>query len=185
MPEQNVKPNQELANAVAAAFRKYAPELHRYIARRMRNPASAPDLTQEIFERFLQLPSSDTVRNTQGYLYGIASHLVSEFRYREEHSFVAFDSEAVDGAEGRLSHSAADDIADRIALQQEIRCALAKLPPAHRAVLLLVKREGFTYAEVAQKTGLAESTVTKYVFEARARVKMLLKREPGEEGFTP
>jgi RNA polymerase sigma-70 factor (ECF subfamily) len=185
MSEQKVKPSQELANTVAAAFRKYAPELHRYIARRMRNPASAPDLTQEIFERFLQLPSSDTVRNTQRYLYGIASHVVSEFRDREEHSHVAFDSEAVDSAQGRLEHSATDDIADRLALQQDIKSALAKLAPVHRAVLLLVKRDGFTYAEVAQKTGLAESTVTKYVFEARAKVKMLLKREPGEEGFTP
>lgn len=185
MPQQKFKPSQELANAAAVAFRKYAPELHRYIAKRMRNPASAPDLTQEIFERFLQLPSSDVARNTQGYLYGIASHLVSEYRYREEHSYVAFDSEAVDNATERVEHSAPDDIADRLALQQDLRYALSKLPPVHRAVLLLVKREGLTYGEVAQHTGLAESTVTKYVFEARAKVKMLLKPQPGEEGFPP
>jgi RNA polymerase sigma-70 factor (ECF subfamily) len=176
MPEQKFKPSSELASAAAAAFRKYAPELHRYIAKRMRNTAHAPDLTQEIFERFLRLPSADVARNTQGYLYGIASHVVSEYRYREEHSHVAFDSEAAATASERVEHSAPDDLAERLSLQQDLRYALAQLPPGHRAVLLLVKREGLTYEEVAQRTGLELSTVTKYVFEARAKVKMLLKR---------
>jgi DNA-directed RNA polymerase specialized sigma24 family protein len=42
-------------------------------------------------------------------------------------------------------------------------------------VLLLVKRDGLSYEEAALKTRLNVSTVTNYVFEARARVKMLLK----------
>jgi DNA-directed RNA polymerase specialized sigma24 family protein len=47
----------------------------------------------------------------------------------------------------------------------------------HRTVLLLVKREGRTYEEAARELGLEVSTVTKYVFEARAKMKDLLKRD--------
>lgn len=176
MPEQKTKPTLEFTSAVAAAFEKYAPELHRYIRRRVRNPATVPDLTQEIFERFLQVPPTETVRNTQGFLYGIAFNVVREYRYRQEHSFVAFDSDALASAVERMEHAVPDDLVERLAIRQELRYALEKLPPVHRAVLLLVKREGLSYAEVARKTGLEESTVTKYVFEARARVKQLLKR---------
>ncbi|HVZ36954.1 MAG TPA: RNA polymerase sigma factor [Polyangiaceae bacterium] len=177
MAEQKIKPRRELENAALTAFRRYAPELHRYIARRMRDPASVPDLMQQVFERFLQVPRADVVRNTQGYLYGIASNVVKEYHYREEHSLVTFDSEVVQAVGERIEHAVADDLAEQLALQQDLRRALNRLPPAQRAVLLLVKREGWSYEEVAQKTGLTLNTVTNYVFEARAQLKMLLKHE--------
>jgi RNA polymerase sigma-70 factor (ECF subfamily) len=115
------------------------------------------------------------VRNTQGFLYGIASNVVSEYRYRQKRGFVDFDSHAVDTASQQLENAVPDET-ERLALHQELRSALRKLPPAHRAVLLLVKREGLSYAEVAQQTGLEEQTVAQYAYEARAKMKQLLKR---------
>jgi RNA polymerase sigma-70 factor (ECF subfamily) len=159
----------------ALAFRKYAPALHRYIERRMRRPGSALDLTQDIFERFLQIKDADAVRNPQAYLYGIASHVVREALFCEDRSLVTYDSDAAEEAGGRLDQALPDDLAERLSLQQDLRRALAALPAMHRAVLLLVKRDGLTYEEAAQKTRLTLGTVTNYVFEARARVKMLLK----------
>ena len=115
MPELKVKSTSELAAAALVAFRDYAPELHRYIARQMRHPENAADLTQEIFERFLQLPNLEMVRNAQAFLYGIASNLVRELRYREGRSLVAFDSEAVDAISQRMEHSDRADLAERLA----------------------------------------------------------------------
>lgn len=178
MPEQKIKPQPDVADAAHAAFRKYAPELHRYLARRMRHPATAPDLTQEIFERFLQLETATHVRNIQGYLYRVASNLVQEFHEREGRSIVTFDSDVAEAASHSAEHGVVEDEADRLALAEDLRLALATLPRMHRAVLLLVKREGFSYDEVAQRTGLSVGTITQYVFEARAKMKMLLKR-PG------
>jgi RNA polymerase sigma-70 factor (ECF subfamily) len=166
--KQKARPLPGRSDAAVAAFRDYAPELHRYIARQMRQPQNAADLTQEIFARFLQVPDPGTVRNAQAFLYGIASNLVRELRHREAHNLIFYDSDSVERA-------GAEEVADRLALQQDLRRALAKLPPAHRAVLLLVKRDGLTYEEVSQQTGLAVTTVANYVSEARARIKMVLK----------
>src|SRR6267378_6385638 len=94
-----------VARLVALAFRKYAPELHRYIERRMRRPGMAPDLTQDIFERFLQIEDTDVVRNPQAYLYGIASHVVREALFREDQSLVTYDSDAVEETGGRRDHA--------------------------------------------------------------------------------
>ena len=175
MSVRNPKLDHPLTRLAALAFRKYGPELHRYIERRMRRPGVAPDLTQDIFERFLQIEDADVVRNPQAYLYGIASHVVREAMFREDRSLVTYDSEAVEEAGGRLDHALPDDMAERLALQQDLKRALAELPAMHRTVLLLIKRDGLSYEEAARRTHLNVNTVTTYVFEARARVKMILK----------
>ena len=180
MPEPKAKAgraqaDRRLSVAVAAAFERYAPALHRYLRSRVHEPASAADLTQEIFERFLQVPPTEPVRNTQGFLYGIASNVVSEYRYRQQHGGVDFDSEAASVAGERLENAEPDD-SDRLAMRQELDLALRQLPPVHRAVFLLVKREGLSYAEVTERTGLEESTAMTYVYEARAKMKIVLMR---------
>jgi RNA polymerase sigma factor (sigma-70 family) len=175
MPDRNAEVPQPIAKLAGLAFRKYARELHRYIERRMRRGGSPPDLTQEIFERFLKIEDAEAVRNPQAYLYGIASHVVREALFREDQSLVRFDSEAVEAASEHLEHALPDDLAERLGLEQDLAYALGQLPLMQRTVLLLVKRDGLSYEEVASKTRLSISTVTNYVFEARAKIKMLLK----------
>jgi RNA polymerase sigma factor (sigma-70 family) len=175
MSERNPKIAHPAARLAALAFRKYAPQLHRYIERRMRRPDLARDLTQDIFERFLQVEDTEAVRNPQAYLFGIASHVVREALFREDQSLVTFDSDAVEEAGSRLHHALPDDVGERLALQQDLKRALAGLPAMHRTVLLLVKRDGFSYEEAARRTRLNANTVRTYVFEARAKVKLILK----------
>jgi RNA polymerase sigma-19 factor, ECF subfamily len=175
MSEPNPKINHPAVRLAALAFRKYAPELHRYIERRVRRRGDAQDLTQDIFERFLQIEDADAVRNPQAYLFGIASHVVREALFRLDKSLVAFDSDAADEAGERLDNALPDDLAQRLSLQQDLKRALAELPAVHRTVLLLVKRDGLSCEEAARRTQLHVNTVKTYVFEARARVKMILQ----------
>jgi RNA polymerase sigma-70 factor (ECF subfamily) len=175
MTERRPKIGHTAARLAALAFRKYAPELHRYVERRMRRPEVAQDLTQDIFERFLQVEDTEAVHNPQAYLFGIASHVVREALFREDKSLVAFDSEAAEDAGRQLDNALPDDAAERLSLQQDLKRALAELPPVHRVVLLLVKRDGLSCDEAARRTQLNVNTVRTYIFEARAKVKMILK----------
>ncbi len=184
MPNPESKRHLRTLHPVGSVFRKYAPALHRYIAQRVRRPGDAPDLTQEIFERFLQLPQREEVRNPQAYLYSIASHLVIEWHEREERALVACDSEAMQLAADSPENASPDNLAEQVGIEQDLSYALSRLPPMQRAVLLLAKREGMTHEEIARRTGLLASTVTNYVSEACARVKVLLKTR-GKEGERP
>lgn len=179
MPERSPKIGPSAVRLAALAFLKYAPELHRYLARRVSRPGIAQDLTQDIFERFLQVKDTEAVRNPQAYLFGIASNVVREAQFREDKSLVTFDSEAVEAATGRLEHALPDDLAERVSLQQDLKRAFALLPPVHRTVLLLIKRDGLSYEEAAQRTRLNVNTVKTYVFEARALIKTTLKDRQG------
>jgi RNA polymerase sigma-70 factor (ECF subfamily) len=179
MSEIKAKTANGLPGLAVLAFRKYAPELHRYLLRRIRREADASDLTQEIFERFLRTDKAEAIRNPQAYLFGIASHVISDARMKHDRGLVTFDSEALDARVESADTALPDDLADRIGLEQDLSYALSKLSDTHRAVLLLVKRDGLSYEEVAQKMSLAVNTVTIYLFEARAKVKMILKRRDG------
>jgi RNA polymerase sigma factor (sigma-70 family) len=156
-------------------FRRCSPDLHRYVQRRMRRRSDAPDLTQEIFERFLRGDWAAKVRDPQAYLFGIASHVVADAMMAEQRDIVTYDSEATTKATESLE-SAVPDSANSLAFEQELFEALRKLPHAHRVALLLTKREGLTCKEAAGRMKTTEGTVRVYVCEARAQLKILLKR---------
>lgn len=183
MPDRKPKFLADTSSGVSGVFGRYAPGLHRYVTKRLRHPKDAPDLTQEIFERFIQVPHRDAIADPQAYLYSIASHLCSEWTEREARGLVTYDSDALDAVSQALEHAVPDDAADRLGIEQDLRHALAQLPPMHRTVLLLARREGMTHEEIAQRTGLLVSTVTNYVCEASARVKVTLKAR-GRGGST-
>ena len=59
-------------------------------------------------------------------------------------------------------------------MRDQLNRALIKLPPTHRLVILLVKRDGLSYAEASRTTGLSVHTIEKYLVEARALLRLNL-----------
>jgi RNA polymerase sigma-70 factor, ECF subfamily len=159
----------------AAAFAKYEAALHRYVLKRLRRPMDAHDLTQEIFERFMKVDRAEAIRNPQAYLFGIASHVVAEARYEQEHNLVTYDSELAEKTVEAAGNAAPNELADTLGLQRDILEALHALPENHLAALLLVKSEGLSYEEAARVAGFTESTVGTYVTHARAKLKLILE----------
>lgn len=157
----------------ASAFGQYAALLHRFLVRRLRDPESAGDVAQEVFSRLARLKESDFVRKPRSYLFGIAFHVVREFRAREEHERVTFDSEVLDQIAEQAPDLIADDLEARMNLRQQLDQALAQLSESHRTVLLLCKRDGMTYEEAARVSGLSVHTVEKYLVQARAQMMAL------------
>ncbi|HXH07290.1 MAG TPA: sigma-70 family RNA polymerase sigma factor [Vicinamibacterales bacterium] len=61
--------------------------------------------------------------------------------------------------------------------RRRLTAALARLPERQRAVFLLSQVEGYTAREVAELTGLSESTVRVHLFRAIRRLRALLADE--------
>jgi RNA polymerase sigma factor (sigma-70 family) len=161
-------------NRLEEIFRRCSPELHRYVQRRLRRGSDVPDLTQEIFERFLRGDWRAKVRDPHAYLFGIASHVIADARMAEQRSLVTYDSE-ISGKAGESLQSSVPDSAESLSFEQELFAALQQLPEAHQAALLLTKRDGLTCKEAALRMQTTEGTVRVYVCEARAQLKTLLK----------
>jgi RNA polymerase sigma-19 factor, ECF subfamily len=168
-----------IPNAVASfatsTFGRYRRELHRYLMRRLRQPQDVDDLAQEVYERLLRLDDEKTIHKPLAYLYGVASHVLADYRIDLEHEreHITVDSEKVDEWVDTPACVLPDDLAERLNLQQQIDAALAQLPPTHAAVLLAHKRDGLSYEECAEKLGLSVFTVEKYITQAKARIRTM------------
>lgn len=168
------------SNLAGAAFRDHSRELHRFLARRVGHAEDADDLAQEVFARLLRVRNAELIRNPLSYLLGIATHVIREFRQRKLHDRVLYDSdlatEVCDNADDAQAPGV--NFPEQLELRQRLDRALNQLPAAHQLVLLLVKRDGLSYAEAAQAAGLSIHTIEKYVVEARARLRIILAETP-------
>ena len=156
----------------AASFRDYDRQLHRYLIRRMPSRQDAEDLAQEVYLRLLRIDSTKRVHKPLAYIYGIASHVVADYRSdtRHEQTFIC-DSD--DDAQEDGPESPIDDLTDRLNLQQQLERALTRLPRTQAEVLLAHKHRGLSYEEVAAELGLSIHTVEKYVTQAKARIRTM------------
>jgi RNA polymerase sigma-70 factor (ECF subfamily) len=177
MAKDNNAPNAEspLVGFGVSAFKHYRRELHRYLMRRLRKPQDVDDLAQEVYLRLLRHDESKCVHKPLAYLYGIASHVVADYRIGEEHDreHLMFDSDSEENWTEEPASVLPDDMADRLNLQQQLERALSQLPPTHAAVLLAHKRDGLSYEEVAEKLHLSIHTVEKYLTQAKARIRTM------------
>jgi RNA polymerase sigma-70 factor (ECF subfamily) len=158
-----------------STFGRYRRELHRYLMRRLRQPQDVDDLAQEVYLRLLTLDDEKVVHKPLAYLYGVASHVLADFRIEleQEREHITVDSDTVDEWSDSPSCVLPDNLAERLSLQQQIDTALAQLPPTHAAVLLAHKRDGMSYDQVAELLGLSIHTVEKYVTQAKARIRSM------------
>jgi RNA polymerase sigma-70 factor, ECF subfamily len=67
-----------------------------------------------------------------------------------------------------------DTAAERRALSERLRQALAELPERRRIAVVLFDVEGYSHAEIAEVLGVPEGTVRSEVFHARRRLRGLL-----------
>jgi RNA polymerase sigma factor (sigma-70 family) len=174
------------AGAAASAFAQYGSALHRYLLRRLRRPDDISDLTQDIFERFLKKRDRpEVIRNPLAYLFGIASNVVSETRYEEQHNLVTYDSELLDALSGSLHQTQPDDLAEQLGLQKDMLAALASLPENHLLAVLLVEGQGMSYEEAAHASGFTRNTIATYLMHARAKLKLALDEYWSREDSPP
>ncbi len=150
---------------------QYQAELHRYLARCLRQRQDADDLLQDVYVRFLQSPHQALVRQPRAYLYRIASNVVAELNLQLKRRPVTYDSQAAE--QGLENESAAnvwsDALGEQLHQHRQLQRMLQQLPKPYRAVLLLRARDGLSYEEISVRLDLAQQTVKKYLFRALAQ----------------
>jgi RNA polymerase sigma factor (sigma-70 family) len=165
-------------DAFAGLFDRHAPPIMRYIARRV-GPSNADDLVAETFlAAFRRRQKYDTRhRDARPWLYGIATHLISQHRREESRQL------RIRLAAGLAPQPADPGHGDRVAayvtanaVRGALTAALAGLPAAERDVLVLIAWEQLSYDEVARALGIPVGTVKSRLSRARGRVREVLAR---------
>jgi RNA polymerase sigma-70 factor (ECF subfamily) len=184
---------EKLANGESEAaervFRSYEPFLRAMVRRRLTPPLRAKfdsmDVVQsvwaDILEGFRQaewrFPDQDHLR---AFLARVTyNHFVNHCR---RNSAALEREEPLQGDESAALRATGQPRPSQVVQADELWERLMDLcPPAHRELLEL-KRQGIPLAEIAERTGLHESSVRRILYELAKRLAAERARSPGHGG---
>ena len=175
--------------AFALLLAQYSHPIYSLIARSLRDPADAADVTQEVFVKvFRNISSFHGDASLRTWIYRIALHEASNQRRwwsRHKQQELTID-EQLENDEGE-TFCMADALAARDAspyecaahaqLGERIVAALRTLPEAFREVVVLREIEGFGYEEIAEMLNVNLGTVKSRLMRGRAALREALRDE--------
>jgi len=159
---------------VVDAFQSNAGSLRHFLRRFFESNEDVEDLLQETFIKTFEAERSTDIDAPLAFLYRTAKNLaLNELTLRNRHktqTVADVDSLTVLAAE-REQHD--DRTAAKAAIMERLERASAvvdRLSPRVREVFLLRQVEGLRQREIAQRLGIAESTVEKHIARGLAQI---------------
>ncbi|HUJ42404.1 MAG TPA: sigma-70 family RNA polymerase sigma factor [Opitutaceae bacterium] len=143
----------------AVLYRATLAPLRRYLARFLGDATEAQDIAHDAYLRVYPAEGKRPAERPEALLYTTARRLaINRIKHRRIAPFVR------NGLEPETMASPAPGVVQQVMARQELRRleqAIRQLPPGCRAVLLLRKVELLSHREIAQRLGIAISTVEK------------------------
>ncbi|MFZ5779020.1 MAG: RNA polymerase sigma factor [Pseudomonadota bacterium] len=153
-------------SVLVASFREHYQDLLRFLVRRTGDPERAADLAQDTYLRLAAAsPAAGEIRNARAYVYRVAGNLAIDALRRERRT--ASDLADAETGEGVPDPAPSAEVwtLDRERLRL-LELALDELPRNAREALLLSRVEGCSFAEIADRLGVSQSMVAKYIVQA-------------------
>jgi RNA polymerase sigma-70 factor (ECF subfamily) len=161
------------SSAFEPIVRRYQRVLFSVARRMLGNHEDAMDATQNVFVRAYQrLDTFDPERRFFSWIYRIAVNECLNARRSRRPDEALADQPAGD-EDSPLEAVAA------LERSESIDAALVKLSEEHRLVVVLRHFADLSYTEISEAIGVPEKTVKSRLFDARQRLGLLLRLQPG------
>jgi RNA polymerase sigma-70 factor (ECF subfamily) len=176
--------------AFALLIAQYSHPVYSLIARSLRDPADAADVTQEVFVKvFRNINGFHGEASLRTWIYRIALHEASNQRrwwnrHKKQEMCIDAQHENDEGESFCLADALAAsdaspyDCAAHKELREHVEAALRTLPVAFRTVVVLREIEGFGYEEIAELLHVNLGTVKSRLTRGRAALREALIRDP-------
>lgn len=153
MAPDNANPNPTHRSALMA-----------YFLRRLKNPAEAEDLTQEVLIRISRVDPAD-MRSPSAYMFGVAANLLRDRARREQ---VRGEYQGELALEGDLGIDLLDPSRIMSAQQslETLQTALGELPKLARTIFILHRIENVPRREIARTYRISEAAVDRQLAKA-------------------
>ncbi|MEO8454060.1 MAG: RNA polymerase sigma factor [Sphingomicrobium sp.] len=159
---------------VQQLYQEHSSSLVRQLTRKTGCGDLARDLAHETFLRLLRMAPDSLARIQQPevYLWRVSTNLLGKLGR----------AKALRERSALSLQMAADPLVDQVAALESrdtlrrLERAISKLKPRTREIFLAHRIEGFTYAEIAERTGLSVKGVEKQMSKAIAKIDQLLDR---------
>jgi len=150
----------ERHSQIAEIIAEERSRLLNFIRRRVPNEADAEDLLQEVFYELVEAYRWMAPVRWSAWLFRVArNRIIDRYRKKRMESF-GNDPVTGSGEEALASPEAGPAEAyARTVLQEELEEALGELPPEQREVFLAHEIEGYSFKEIAARTGVGVNTL--------------------------
>ena len=160
----------------AVIFRKHAPDIQRYVVRRLGADAADDVVAETFLAAFRQRSRYRRDRpDARPWLYGIATHLIGRHRRAEVRQYRALARTGIDPVTEPFTERV-DAQVSASAASKRLAAALAKLPASHRDTLLLVAWGDLSYEQAAAALGVPVGTVRSRLSRARGQLRRTLEK---------
>lgn len=151
---------------------RFQRELRGYLLRRVREPADAEDVLQDVFERLQRRPG-DLARaeNPSAWLYSVTRNALIDHGRRHTARERSLDRLRAEPDEARTGPGGAEEDEAAALLARCLRPLIAQLAPRDREALEWVDLEGLTQREAAARAGISVSGMKARVQRARRRLR--------------
>jgi RNA polymerase sigma factor (sigma-70 family) len=140
----------------------HEPSIRQWLKRRTALGLDIDDVIHDMYAKLITLPSVTQIESPRSYAFRIAySIVVDHVRRTKIVPMVGLTIETqttIPSEDGNIE----DRLADRGTLQ-DLTTVLEQLPPLCRQAFLLRRIDGLSQRETAQKLGLSEKTIEKYM----------------------
>jgi RNA polymerase sigma-70 factor (ECF subfamily) len=163
---------------VEELFRLHQAEIYAYLARMVRDPELAADLTQETFVKaFRACDSLEDGSRARPWLYQIAGRsALDELRRRRLVRFVPWTGES------RGVAGSAEEAVLHGRLSGEMERALARIPERQRQALVLAELQELNGLELAEALGVSHAAARALLTRARESLRQALALERARAG---
>jgi len=159
------------AEAFEALYDRLQGGIYRYALRMTGSPATAEDVTQEVFLSLIRDRCDYEPRRgkVKSYLYGMARHRLLR-RLERERNFVSLEASESDGDVAYDQLSGNDPFLDlaRTETAELVRQAVLSLPSHFREVIVLCYLQEMSYADAGEVIDCPIGTVRSRLARARA-----------------
>lgn len=172
MPDENDRQD------FGSLYRATVAPLRRYLARLLGDDNEAQDVAHDAYLRVQPTISRQAAQKPEALLYTTARRLA--FNRLRRRRIAPFTRDAL---EPETTASPAPGVVQQVMARQELQLleeAIGQLPAGCRTVLLLRKVELLSHREIADRLGIAISTVEKQHARALRLLRALLPTEPAQ-----
>ena len=165
-PLRDQQPARTDLKQVEDLARAHRPALIRFFRRKGFSQADAEDGVQDVLFRLVRRADLlDDVSSVEGYLFTAAAHVATDAARKGKRQRSFYHHEFSDSLHSGFDHSA-EEIAEGKEALDLLLVAMDELPERTRAVFVLVRFEHMNQSEIAQRLGIALSTVEKHLAKA-------------------
>jgi len=141
---------------IGTLYKQYFRQLCLYALHYMGDLDESKDIVQECFASLIK--NNPALSNPKVYLYSsVRNRCIDILRSKKKERIAPMDD---------LSYISDEEAQRRAQIEVQLWEAVDSLPPKRRELLLLNKRDGLKYSDIARLKGLSENTVRNQIFRA-------------------